>query len=320
MLVNLHPGATRGDVLDLLTGIRAAADNATGPGDAGALGRITSYLEWAAEAARMLHNRIKAADIDRLIFTRGYDRLLTAAGSGTGTDTGTQRVLNGLISMELRQRTEALDEIIKDLKNPNPQWAPDDLYAVLDTSVYIEHDDKLENLDVAPELTVHPGKRLHLLVPIVVIDELDGIKNKGEEFKRWRAGYTLGVLNRIFDPQQRVRGFLHNGQQEEGQVVRGAVDMEILYDPPGHVRLPINDDEIVDRALAAGPLVGRPVTLVTFDTGQTFRAREADLTVVKLTKPLGDEPVPRRKRQKAEPRPQLAPASGEEPALGPPDG
>jgi hypothetical protein len=59
--------------------------------------------------------------------------------------------------------------------------------------------------------------------------------------------------------------------------------MEILYGPPGRVRLPINDDEIVDRALAAGPLAGKSVTLVTFDTGQTFRAREADLPVVKLS-------------------------------------
>jgi PIN domain len=296
MLVTLHPGANRGDVLEVLTRIRAEADNATGPGTAGAAGRLTSYLEWAARSARMLHHRIKAADIDRLILTRGYDRLLAAAGSLTGTDTGTQRVLNGLTDMELRLRAEALDEIISDLQSPNPQWSADDLYAVLDTSVYIEHDDKLENLDIAPELTAFPDKRFHLLVPMVVIDELDGIKNKGQDLKRWRAAYTVGVLERIFSPGQRTPGLLREGHYG----VRGAIDMEILYDPPGHIRLPINDDEIIDRALAARPLAGKSVTLVTFDTGQTFRAREADLMVVKLTKPLGDEPAPRQRRSKAE--------------------
>ena len=127
MLVTLHPGANRGDVLEVLTRIRAEADNATGPGNAGAAGRLTGYLEWAARSARMLHNRIKAADIDRLILTRGYDRLLAAAGSLTGTDTGIQRVLNGLIDMELRLRAEALNEIISDLRSPNPQWCADDL-------------------------------------------------------------------------------------------------------------------------------------------------------------------------------------------------
>jgi PIN domain len=152
----------------------------------------------------MLHNRIQDADIDRLIFTRGYERLLTVLGSLTSTDTGAQRVLNGLINMELRLRTQALDDIIKDLQSLNPQWAADDLYVVLDTSVYIEHDDKLEKLDIAPDLTPFPDKRLHLLVPMVVIDELDGIKNKGEELKRWRAAYAIGVLERIFSPDQRA--------------------------------------------------------------------------------------------------------------------
>lgn len=240
----------------------------------------------------MLHNRLRSADIDRLIFTRGYERLLAAAGSLVGTDTGTQRVLNGLLDMELRLRTEALDEIITDLQNRNPQWSFDDLYAVLDTSVYIEHDEKLEVLDIAAQLTPYPDKRLHLLVPMVVIDELDGIKNKGEGIKRWRAAYTLGVVERIFSPGEPKRGFLRNGEYG----VRGAVDLEILYDPPGHVRLPVNDDEIIDRTLAAKPLAGKPVTLITFDTGQAFRAREADLPVVRLTKPLGDEPAPKQKR------------------------
>lgn len=37
-------------------------------------------------------------------------------------------------------------------------------------------------------------------------------------------------------------------------------------------------------------LAGRPVTLVTFDTGQSTRARAAGLFVIKLKKPMGDEP------------------------------
>ncbi len=289
MLVSLHPAANSRDALEVLARIRGEADNVSG---SSAADRLNSYLEWAARSARILHNRLRSADIDRLIFTRGYGRLLAAAGNLSGTDTGTQRVLNGLLDMELRLRTEALDEIIADLQNRNPQWSFDDLYAVLDTSVYIEHDEKLEVLDIAAQLTPYPDKRLHLLVPMVVIDELDGIKNKGEGIKRWRAAYTLGVVERIFSPGEPKRGFLRNGEYG----VRGAVDLEILYDPPGHVRLPVNDDEIIDRTLAAKPLAGKPVTLITFDTGQAFRAREADLPVVRLTKPLGDEPAPKQKR------------------------
>jgi PIN domain len=58
-----------------------------------------------------------------------------------------------------------------------------------------------------------------------------------------------------------------------------------------HIRLPINDDEIIDRALAVQPLADRPVTLLTYDTGQSTRARAAELPVIKLAKPLGDEPT-----------------------------
>jgi hypothetical protein len=82
--------------------------------------------------------------------SRRCSRPSTSPALSTSTDTGTQRVLNGLIDMELRLRTEALDDIIKDLRSPNPQWNADDLYVVLDTSVYIEHEDKLEKLDTAP--------------------------------------------------------------------------------------------------------------------------------------------------------------------------
>ena len=40
---------------------------------------------------------------------------------------------------------------------------------------------------------------VHLLVPIVVVDELDGLKNRGSGSKvKWRAGYTLAVLDRVF--------------------------------------------------------------------------------------------------------------------------
>jgi hypothetical protein len=71
----------------------------------------------------------------------------------------------------------------------------------------------------------------------------------------------------------------------------GEVTIELLFDPPGHVRLPINDDEIIDRALAVKPLAARTVTLLTYDTGQAMRARAAGLQVKKLRNEIGEEPT-----------------------------
>ena len=52
-------------------------------------------------------------------------------------------------------------------------------------------------------------------------------------------------------------------------LARSEVTIELVFDPPGHVRLPGNDDEIIDRALAVEPLADRKVALLTHDTGQS---------------------------------------------------
>ena len=153
MLVTLYPSANRDDVLRTLREIESAAHNAhnhSGFHGSAAYSHLTSYLEWATNSVRMLEHRVSAADIDRLVCTRGYERLVSAAGSLTGADIGTQRVLNGLVDHEIQLRTEALREAIKDLDEQIRRWPQETNYTVADTSVYIEHDEKLEHLDFRP--------------------------------------------------------------------------------------------------------------------------------------------------------------------------
>ena len=57
----------------------------------------------------------------------------------------------------------------------------------------------------------------------------------------------------------------------EDGLTRSEVSSELVFDPSGHVRLPIDDDEIIDRALAIEPLADGKVTLLTYDTGQFTR-------------------------------------------------
>ncbi|MFI1377214.1 hypothetical protein ACH4UY_35085 [Streptomyces longwoodensis] len=59
---------------------------------------------------------------------------------------------------------------------------------------------------------------------------------------------------------------------DESGSVRGEISVEIVLDQPGHVRLPIADDEIVDRAVTFPVLAGRPVRLLTCDISQHTRA------------------------------------------------
>lgn len=63
-------------------------------------------------------------------------------------------------------------------------------------------------------------------------------------------------------------------------------------DPAGHTRLPIDDDEIIDRAAAIQTLAGRTINFLTYDTGQDHRGRLAGLATTKLTPPEGIGPEP----------------------------
>jgi PIN domain len=132
---------------------------------------------------------------------------------------------------------------------------------------------------------------VRVIVPVVILDELDGLKGSGDARRRWRAGYTLAVMEEAFAAKP-VPGLLRGPAGN-----RGGVILDLLLDPPGHVRLPINDDEIIDRTLAAQALAGTPVTLLTFDTSEAERGRRAGLRVNKLTVPIGEEPPDTRNRK-----------------------
>ena len=262
MLVTLFPGADRDDVLTTLREIASTAQSASnthGP----AYDRLTAYLEWATNSVRMLEHRVSAADIDNLVLTRGYERLLSVAGTLTGLDVGTQRVLNGLLNLEIQQRISAIEKATADLRAQIQRWSGLAAFVVPDTTVYLEHDEKLENIDFHSVVADWPDHAVRVVVPVVVLDELDGQKRSGDALKRWRAGYTLAVMEKAFASQP-VPGML---RPPVGRT-RGAVILDVLFDPPGHTRLPINDDEIIDRALAAQALAGTVVTLLTFDTAR----------------------------------------------------
>lgn len=125
---------------------------------------------------------------------------------------------------------------------------------------------KLRETDFAPPLPgVWLDKPVTIIVPIIVLDELDGLKQRGgTAHVKWRASYTLAVFDDIFT-KAGVQAIL---QQPAADGTRGPVLMDILYDPPRHERLPVNDDEIIDRALTAQSTAGSPVTLLTYDTSQ----------------------------------------------------
>jgi hypothetical protein len=294
VLVTPLPGADRETLRRTLDEVCTAVFNLRGGGGGQyPFDRVASYLNWANDAVRTLRKQVSSADLDRLVLTRRYELLLA---TGVNTD---NRVLNGLLSTELEERVDAFTEACEALEKEIQRWFQPGRLVVADTSVYITNPAKLKELDFASLLNARETP-IHVLVPIVVVDELDGLKQSKDPHQRWRSRHTLQVLDDAFKrttgaAQLRAADFSPLDSQG---IPHGEITIEMVLDPPKHTRLPINDDEIIDRALAVQAIAGLSVTLLTYDTGQSTRARAAGLTVIKVPHPVdADEPEhPKRTR------------------------
>lgn len=276
------PGRDRKQLIDTLRNIQTNLVNVRSKSTVRS-DLFLHYSIWADESVRILRGQVREADLDRLILTRRYWALQTSTAS---TDIGT------IVDLEIDERRVALEAAIAELEEEQRLSTSRAGHVVVaDTNLFCEHPDKLEVLDFAGILGLRETP-VRLVIPIVVIDELDNLKQfKGRNHVRWRAGYTLAFLDRILDHSG--YGVLRDedlSALDTGGIPRGRVTAEIALDPPGHVRLPINDDEIVDRALAIQASIGREITLVTYDTKMRLRARSAGM---KLDQDLGG-PEPQR--------------------------
>jgi rRNA-processing protein FCF1 len=286
MLVSPLPGADRTQVLEAIREVATGAFNLRGSSGADP---YQEYVRWANDSAQKLSNLISPADIERLVLTRRY-WLLQSMEAAWGS--ASARIL---MNAELVERVRDLEAAQQALQQQIDRWSRPGVFVVPDTSFYITHPVKLEDAvegdDLFGHLDLASFEGVHFLVPIVVIDELDGLKRSRGDVG-WRAGYTLAVFDkRLRDPTRPAT--LRPADEITGTgsgTFREAITVEILFDPPRHARLPINDDEIIDRALAVQVLAGRDLTVVTYDTGQSMRARAAGLRVVKLDVERGPGP------------------------------
>jgi PIN domain len=258
-------------------------------GPAEAHKRLLAYLDWANAAVQMLAKQISDADLHVLVLTKRYEQLLSGVGIMWGTGREFQRAVIDLVDLEVNQRVDALESAIKELEAHKERWANVGDLLVLDTNFYVEHPDEVQDADLA-RVTANtaPGWGMHVLVPLLVVDELDRLKRDNRA--RSRARTALKTLNQVFAnvsadrPMGRLR-HAYDTAQPDGNLGLGPVTMELLFDPPDHERLPDNDAEIVDRALAVQAIAGQPVTMVTYDTSMSFRARQVGLKDLLLTLP-----------------------------------
>jgi rRNA-processing protein FCF1 len=139
---------------------------------------------------------------------------------------------------------------------------------VLDTNDLLHY----YRMDTIPWTSIY-GKGVRVVLPHVVIDEIDAKSySAGQNIQR-RARGVYRMLERLLD--------LNNGARD--LKLNDGTPFEVLADEIGHTRLPNNDDEIVLCATllqqAISPNTG---TIVTRDIGMRARALAQGLSVAKI--------------------------------------
>jgi hypothetical protein len=244
--------------------------------------RVNAYRSWSVETAAALRYILRPSDVDRLVLTPRHWAL-------HALDPGAHLGAAGLVQLELDTRQDELKAAIDALDRLLARWsAHRGALVVPDTNVYLHHPEPFDRIDWAELLPGLDHTGVRLLVPLVVVDELDRRKQdrsdrlvvRGRpERVRTRARTTIRTLEALFgDPDAIVT------VSPEPKPVRA----ELLVDPLGHLRLHSADAEIVDTARAAQDLYGSPVTVVARDTGMVFRARAAGVSAVRLPDPPED--------------------------------
>ena len=123
MLVTPRPGVNRDNLLKTLQSVHNEVVNLRGGGGPNAHQRLLAYLEWTSNAVRMLGNQISRDDLDGLVLTDRYRLLLSGVGTMTSTELEVQRVVNGLVSLELDERIAAFDAAIKTIQSQIKRWS-----------------------------------------------------------------------------------------------------------------------------------------------------------------------------------------------------
>jgi hypothetical protein len=265
--IRLRVGARLAQTIDALRNCAQALQGVLGARDS-----LDAYLGWVDETYRQLGNWLLPEQVEQLVETPRY----WAVQRMEHVDQ-TQARLNQLIRREVDSRRRVFEELLTELEGTQRRWQRGTgLIVVPDTNVLLHH--RQEFQDIAwPEAVGWRGD-INLVIPLVIVTELDRHKRSSKAQIRTRARLTLRTLNELL-PEPAAYIELRAADEHHRKTT-----LELLVDPLHHERLTEPDNEIIDRALYVAELSGRPGCIATFDTGMRLQAKAHRLrTILCLT-------------------------------------
>jgi hypothetical protein len=267
---------TSGTGADLAGALEAAGDAGANACNGTPDEIVEKYLRWGPEQVRMLQGRIPSADLSRLVTAPRY-------WATVANPSPTPPTVNAIVD-ELVHQSRALKEAADAGRRAADMWRLADGHysslVLVDSNFWIEHGDSFGAIDWHALITegvgpghAAPGEELRLVVPILAIDELDAmthksnVRPKASGAARWLYSQLSGSTDRPATILPETSG-------------RGKVTIQLVFDPPGHTRQPINDDELIERTIAFRNFLGVPdrqTFMLTYDAGAAFRAESNGL-------------------------------------------
>lgn len=265
-LPDVRPGVTHAQAISALEDLHRDLGNIRGGGWLASKYQA-DYLQWVDRAERQFRHLFVGPSAMDHLHTRRYWQLQTpfedVAGSSRAAD-------YGLVYSEMETQLDRLDTYLRQLRHEAEHFSLDDGESafVFDTNVFL-HVRAIDQIKWREEF---PGAVIRLVIPLVVIDELDKLSYSQNKLVRERAKGAVNLL-------RTVRGDDADAEDAVEVPHRDSVRTQILLDPWGHRRQSNIDAEILDRAEHLASMTGSAVTVGSGDYGVQLRALNRGLSV-----------------------------------------
>lgn len=261
----LSPNQSATNALDSLDALLNGLTNLRGAPNSNPILAAQNYMRWAEEAEAKLRNYYRDPEIPRSLHTERYWRIRSI----TDETARPQPLIAGEVDDQESSITKLREQLSHYRKLLEPSES--ERLVILDTNVLV-HGLQFHEVRWNEEFE---EKDVRVLMPLVVVDELDNLKNKSNR----PAGQVLKDLDR----------YLPAGRSLDQIKIRDHVRLQLVDEPLGHSRLSNLDDEIVQQASYFSSIASAPVTVVTMvtqDRGMRVRAEAAGLDVLMLPERL----------------------------------
>jgi len=220
----LGPGADPTQVIGTLNHLIVEVSQCFGPTPGQ---RRDQYLAWVENAETQLHHVFRDRRVADHLLTDRYWHIRHMSD-------GDKRPIP-LIDGEVAVQKEFIVRLAAQIQTELSAFGvpAGTVPLVIDTNVLLHY----RHFDQATWRDIAGGRRVRLVIPLIVIDELDT--------KSYASTSTAPRAKKVLRSMQQSR---RDASAEQPVDLRDGVDWQILMDPPGHERAANADEELLRRA------------------------------------------------------------------------